>query len=71
MDPLTAWGWQGAHNGLCDSLGWQGGDFALTASFWILNEIMRPGPGWVRCREIISLFVVWLAGLGMTGHAGH
>ena len=42
---LTAWGCQGAHNGLCDSLGWQGGDFAFSASFLILNEIMRPGGG--------------------------
>ena len=30
-------------NGLCGSLGWQGGDFAFSASFLILNEIMRPG----------------------------
>ena len=41
---LTAWGCQGAHNGLCDSLGWQGEDFTLSASFLILNEIMLPGP---------------------------
>ena len=40
----TAWGCQGVHNGLCDSLGWQGGDFAFSASFLILNEIMPPGP---------------------------
>ena len=40
---LTAWGCQSGHNGPCDSLGWQGGDFAFSASFWILNEIMRPG----------------------------
>ena len=26
-----------------NSLGWQGGDFAFSASFLILNEIMRPG----------------------------
>ena len=45
---LTAWGWQGAHNGLCDSQGWQGGDFAFSASFLILNEIMPPGPVLVR-----------------------
>ena len=36
-------GCQGAHNGLCDSLGWQVGDFTSFASFLILNEIMRPG----------------------------
>ena len=30
-------------DGLCDSLGWQGGDFAFFASFLILNEIMLPG----------------------------
>ena len=42
---LTAWGCQGAHNGPCDSLGWQGGDFAFSASFLILNEIMPPGRG--------------------------
>ena len=41
MCTLTAWGCQGAHIGLCDSLGWQGGDFAFSASFLILNEIMR------------------------------
>ena len=41
---MPAWGWQGGHNGLCDSLGWQGGDFALPASFLILNEIMPPAP---------------------------
>ena len=43
IESLTAWGCQGAHNGPCDSLGWQGGDFAFSASFLILNEIMRPG----------------------------
>ena len=40
---LTAWSCQGAHNGPCDSLGWQRGDFAFSASFLILNEIMPPG----------------------------
>ena len=45
MDPVIAWGWQGAHNGPCDSLGWQGGDFAFSASFLILNEIMPPAAG--------------------------
>ena len=40
---MTAWGCQGAHNGLCNSLGWQGGDFAFSASFLILNEIMLAG----------------------------
>ena len=38
---LTACGFQSAHNRLCDSLGWQGGDFAFPASFLILNEIMH------------------------------
>ena len=42
--PCDSLGWQGGHYGPCDSLGWQSGDFALSASFWILNEIMRPGP---------------------------
>ena len=28
-----------------NSLGWQGGDFAFSASFLILNEIMRSGVG--------------------------
>ena len=41
----TAWGCQGAHNRLCDSLGLQGGDFAFPASFLILNEIMHLGAG--------------------------
>ena len=40
---LTAWGCQSGHNGPFESLGWQGGDFAFSASFWILNEIMPPG----------------------------
>ena len=42
MDSLTAWGCQGTQKELCDSLGWQGGDFAYSASFLILNEIMPP-----------------------------
>ena len=45
MDHVTAGGCQGVHNGPCDSLGWQRGDFAFSASFWILNEIMLPGAG--------------------------
>ena len=40
---LKAWGCQGTYNGLCDSLGWQGGDFTYSASFLILNEIMPLG----------------------------
>ena len=32
-----------AQNGQCDSLGWQGEDFAFPISFLILNEIMLPG----------------------------
>ena len=43
MPLLTALGCQGVHNGLCDSLGWQGGDFAFSASFLILNENTRAG----------------------------
>ena len=43
MPLLTAWGCQGATSLHSDSLGWQGGDFAFSASFLILNEIMRPG----------------------------
>ena len=50
---VTAWGCQGAHNGLCDSLGWQGGDFAFSASFLILNEIMRPGPRPLGCIVVL------------------
>ena len=51
---LAASGWQGGHYGPCDSLGWQSGDFAFSASFLILNEIMRPGevaccPAWDGC----------------------
>ena len=38
---LTAWDCQGAHNGHSDSRGWWGGDFAFSASFLILNEIMH------------------------------
>ena len=54
MCPLKAWGCQGAHNGLCDSLGWQGGDFAFSASFLILNEIMPTGDGIFGERDITS-----------------
>ena len=43
---VTAWGCQGTQNGLCDSLGWQDGDFAFSASFLILNKIMLPGKTW-------------------------
>ena len=39
---VTAWGFQGAHNGPCNSLGWQGGNHAFSTSFLILNEIMHP-----------------------------
>ena len=46
------WGSQGAHNGLCDSLGWQGGNFAFSASFLILNEIMPPGPTPAMCHRL-------------------
>ena len=48
---LTAWGCQGGHNGLCDSLGWKGGDFAFSASFLILNENTRPRPPHPQCRS--------------------
>ena len=56
---VTAWGCQGAHNGLCDSLGWQGADFAFSASFLILNKIMPSG----RCvaSSNIWLGTIWRA----------
>ena len=71
------WGCQGAHTGLCDSLDWQGEDFAYSASFLIFNEIMLPGrarcsrrpsrsPGtpavWRRTRYIILLATKVLEG---------
>ena len=62
---LTAWGCQGAHNGPCDSLGWQGGHFAFSASFLILNEIMPPGMAC--CKTICERPKIFSPASGMRG----